>query len=100
MARVQEIAADVIATNAQSVDKDARWPEAGIRALQQAGLGGLTIPEELGGSARVRFEWHRCARSLAGNVPRRQCVSVCIASDLPCFLPRRPPISANVTCGR
>jgi alkylation response protein AidB-like acyl-CoA dehydrogenase len=47
--RAQEIARDVAAPNAKSVDQDACWPEAGIRALQQAGLGGLTVPEAQGG---------------------------------------------------
>ena len=53
--RVQEIAKDVVAPNAEAVDRDAVWPEAGIRALQQAGLGGLTIPEELGGLGQGSF---------------------------------------------
>jgi alkylation response protein AidB-like acyl-CoA dehydrogenase len=47
--RVQEISKEVVAPNAESVDKNASWPEAGLRALQQAGLGGLTVPEQLGG---------------------------------------------------
>lgn len=47
--RVQEIAKEVVAPKAISVDQNASWPEAGIRALQQAGLGGLTVPEQLGG---------------------------------------------------
>jgi len=34
--RAQEIARDVVAPNAESVDQDASWPEAGVRALQQA----------------------------------------------------------------
>ena len=53
--RVQEIAEGVVAADAESVDRDARWPEAGIRALQQAGLGGLTVPEDLGGLGQGSF---------------------------------------------
>lgn len=49
LGRVQEIAKDVVAPNAEAVDRDASWPEQGLRALQQAGLGGLTVPEDLGG---------------------------------------------------
>ena len=47
--RVQEIAKDVVAPEADNIDRDAIWPDTGIRALQQAGLGGLTVPEEFGG---------------------------------------------------
>lgn len=42
--RVQEIATDVVAPAADSIDRNATWPEAGIRALQKAGIGGLTVP--------------------------------------------------------
>lgn len=55
LGRVQEIARDVVAPNAEAVDRDASWPEQGIRALQQAGLGGLTVPEELGGHGQGSF---------------------------------------------
>jgi len=53
--RIQEIAKDVVASNAEMTDRDAIWPEAGIRALQQAGLGGLTVPEEFGGLGQGSF---------------------------------------------
>ncbi len=47
--RVQEIAKTLVARNASDVDDLARWPEQSIRALQQAGLGGMSIPQRLGG---------------------------------------------------
>lgn len=53
--RVHEIATDVVAPNAEKVDQNASWPEAGIRALQRAGLGGLTVPEEFGGLGQGSF---------------------------------------------
>lgn len=40
---------DVIGPAAEEVDAAARWPEEGLRALQDAGLGGLVVPEEYGG---------------------------------------------------
>jgi alkylation response protein AidB-like acyl-CoA dehydrogenase len=43
------IASDVLAPHAARVDRDAAWPEAGIRALQGAGLGGLVVPRDAGG---------------------------------------------------
>lgn len=53
--RVEEITKVVVAPKSEVVDRDAIWPEQGIRALQQAGLGGLTIPEELGGLGQGSF---------------------------------------------
>lgn len=49
MERVREVVHDVIAPEAAAVDAEARWPEAGIRALQEAGLGGLVVPADAGG---------------------------------------------------
>lgn len=45
----EEISRTVIAKNTIDTDKYAQWPEEGIRALQQAGLGGLAVPLEYGG---------------------------------------------------
>ena len=47
--RASEVAHDVAAPAAEAVDAEARWPEASLRALQEAGLGGLVIPERDGG---------------------------------------------------
>ncbi|NQZ54268.1 MAG: acyl-CoA/acyl-ACP dehydrogenase [Piscirickettsiaceae bacterium] len=47
--KVEEISRTVIAKNAVKTDKNAEWPEEGIRALLSAGFGGLTVPLEYGG---------------------------------------------------
>lgn len=49
LAQVREIAKDVVAPRSAEVDEQALWPEAGLRALQAAGLGGLVVPERFGG---------------------------------------------------
>jgi alkylation response protein AidB-like acyl-CoA dehydrogenase len=46
---VENVARDVVAPEAASIDADARWPERSIRALQGAGLGGLVAPTSSGG---------------------------------------------------
>ncbi|HET7370286.1 MAG TPA: acyl-CoA dehydrogenase family protein [Gammaproteobacteria bacterium] len=43
------VADDVLAPQAEAVDREARWPEEGLRALLDAGLGGLVLPREFGG---------------------------------------------------
>lgn len=47
--RTREITHEIVAVDAAGVDREAQWPERGIRALQAAGLGGLVIPEARGG---------------------------------------------------
>jgi len=45
----RRVADSVLARDAAEVDREAQWPERGIRALQEAGLGGLLVPKSLGG---------------------------------------------------
>jgi alkylation response protein AidB-like acyl-CoA dehydrogenase len=46
----QQVAHDVLGPRAEEVDREGRWPEQGIRALQRAGLGGLVAPAAAGGA--------------------------------------------------
>ncbi len=46
--RAEQIAGEIVAPNAEAVDAEYRWPEAGLRALQGE-LGGLVVPEDSGG---------------------------------------------------
>lgn len=47
--RAAEVAVDVAAPLAEQVDSEARWPAEALGALQDAGLGGLVVPERDGG---------------------------------------------------
>ena len=47
--KVQEIAKEVVAPASVATDREARWPEAGIRAMQGAGFAGLVVPGAYGG---------------------------------------------------
>lgn len=49
LARAQAVAARVVEPSAEAWDREAAWPEAAVRALQEDGLAGLLVPEELGG---------------------------------------------------
>lgn len=57
--RAREIAIDVLAPNAEAVDREATWPEENIRALQAGGLAGLVVPARFGG---LGFGLHALAR--------------------------------------
>lgn len=47
--RANEIARTVLRPEADRVDREGVWPEAGMRALREAGLTGLHVPARLGG---------------------------------------------------
>lgn len=46
---VEKIAKGVLRAKAEEIDQNSEWPEESIRALQHAGLGGLTVPKKYGG---------------------------------------------------
>lgn len=50
--RAESIALEELAPRAEKVDKEGKWPEKSIHALQKAGLGGLVIPSEFGGHGK------------------------------------------------
>lgn len=43
------VAVEVAGPEAARTDREARWPEAALRALMNAGLGGLVLPRSVGG---------------------------------------------------
>lgn len=47
--QTREIAREIVSAYADRYDREAKWPVEGIRALQEAGLGGLVIPIAKGG---------------------------------------------------
>lgn len=49
-ATASRLAASDLTKRCVEIDRDARWPEEGLRALQAAGLGGLVVPRTAGGS--------------------------------------------------
>ncbi|HEY2593619.1 MAG TPA: acyl-CoA dehydrogenase family protein [Chloroflexota bacterium] len=49
LARTQEVVQGAVAPRADAVDRKAAWPRESLRALQDAGLGGLVVPVECGG---------------------------------------------------
>lgn len=88
--KVQEIAKDVVAPNAERTDKDARWPELGIRALQREGLGGLVIPTAYGGQGQGLTALVRVCETLG-----QECTSTAICYGMHCV--GASVIAANAT---
>ena len=75
----RNIAASVLASDAVAVDREARWPERGIRALQEAGLGGLLVPKSLGGVGQGLQALLRVCEELG-----TQCPSTALAFGMHC----------------
>jgi isovaleryl-CoA dehydrogenase len=48
----RRVATSVVAANAESVDREGRWPSEGMRALGEAGLLGLNVSTEAGGQGQ------------------------------------------------
>lgn len=61
-----ELANDVLAPQAEAVDREARWPEAGIRQLFGAGLGGLVVPRDYGGVGQGLLGLTQVCETLGG----------------------------------
>lgn len=69
----KKIASEELAPKAEKVDKEGKWPESSIRALQDAGLGGLVIPAKHGGHGHGLSEVAKVCEILG-----RQCASTAI----------------------
>lgn len=77
--RTLEVTRETIAPDADGVDRDGRWPEAGIRALQEAGLGGLVVPREHGGAGHGLV-----ALAQACEIIGRECSSTALCFGMHC----------------
>ena len=64
--RVRDISAKVIAPGAAEHDRAGIWPVSSIKALADAGLLGLTVPEELGGLGLGPSDFVGVVEELAG----------------------------------
>lgn len=50
LTRADEVTQEIIAPDSDRVDREGCWPETGMRALLEAGLGGLMVPRQHGGA--------------------------------------------------
>lgn len=73
LAQVQEIATEIVAPQSAETDELARWPAAGLHAMQQAGFGGLVAPEKFGGRGCGLYDLTRVCEILG-----RECASTAI----------------------
>lgn len=67
VSRAREITDTVVAPHAEAEDREARWPEPAMRALADAGLLGLNVPEELGGHGEGLAGLVAVSETLAGG---------------------------------
>ncbi|MBN8761093.1 MAG: acyl-CoA dehydrogenase [Thiobacillus sp. 65-69] len=90
MLKVQDIAREVVAPGAAMVDAEANWPDAGIRAMQRAGLGGLVVPTAYGGMGHGLQALVRVCETLG-----QECASTAICFGMHCV--GASVIAANAT---
>src|SRR5215471_8198549 len=62
-----KLAAEVLAPNAADVDRQARFPDEGLKGLADAGLYGLCLPEESGGKGEGMRAFAGVVEELAGS---------------------------------
>lgn len=79
LGKVKEIASGVVAEEAVDVDRHRKWPEKGIRALQQSGLAGLVVPQKAGGLGGGLF-----ALARVGEILGEVCASTSLCFGMHC----------------
>lgn len=77
--RARQIADTIVAKAAESVDRDAVWPDASVRALQAAGLAGLIVPRSMGGLGQGLLALTQVCETIG-----RQCASSAICFGMHC----------------
>lgn len=77
--RTEEIARSAVARDAVAVDRDCAWPEAAMRALREAGLGGLVAPVQAEGCGHGAHALARVCERLG-----RECASTAICYGMHC----------------
>ncbi|MBS0270145.1 MAG: acyl-CoA/acyl-ACP dehydrogenase [Proteobacteria bacterium] len=77
--RAEEIAKDVLAAQAERIDRDALWPEQGLRTLLSEGFGGLVVPRQYGGKGQGLLMLARVCELLS-----KECASTGICYGMHC----------------
>src|SRR4051812_21181802 len=74
--RAKKVVRDVIDGESAAVDRERRFPRAGMKALGEAGLLGLTLPRKLGGLEQGPRTFAAVAETIARSCPSTGMVSV------------------------
>jgi len=77
--RVEEISKEVLGPAAELTDRNAVWPEKGIRTLLSEGLGGLVVPRQYGGGGEGLLMLARVCEQLS-----KECASTGICYGMHC----------------
>jgi len=73
------VCSEITGPQAAEVDRDARWPVESLRALQKAGIAGLTVPEASGGLGHGLLALVQVCELLG-----RECVSTALCLGMHC----------------
>ena len=102
--KVRDISARVIAPGAAEHDRAGDWPGSSIKALTDAGLLGLTVPEELGGLGLGPSDFVAAVEELAAACASTAMIfvmHVCGAETIKqSALPRRDSVLSDIAGGK
>ena len=102
--RIREISETVIAPSASEHDRAGDWPGVSIKALADAGLLGLTVPENLGGLGQGPSNFVAAAEELAGACASTAMIFVmhiCATETIKkSSLPQRDSVLSEIAAGK
>ena len=88
--KTEDIAKGILAKNANNTDRDAAWPEEGLRALLAEGFGGMVVPRRYGGKGQGLMMLAQVCEQLS-----KECASTGICFGMHCV--GASVIAANAT---
>jgi len=90
LSKAEDIARNVLSVHAERVDREATWPEIGLRTLLSEGYGGLVVPTQYGGRGQGMLMLAQVCAQLS-----KECASTGICFGMHCV--GASVISANAT---
>src|SRR5437868_6255320 len=101
--RAQKVARDTIEKESAAVDKEARFPRAGMKALGDAGLLGLTVAKKWGGLEQGPRAYAAIAETIARACPSTGMVwimHVCATNVIAAAQPANEKVLRDIAAGK
>src|SRR4051812_18267529 len=101
--RAKKVVRDVIDGESAAVDRERKFPRAGMKALGEAGLLGLTLPKKLGGLEQGPRVFAAVAETIARSCPSTGMVyvmHVCAANVIAAAQPTQEKLAREIAAGK